>query len=160
KLGGASECPLPNSVARETTPVVAPPAKGWVWEGRTPVPPPNSIVRPCWQRLLCRPRALRVMPPKPILRHELVGLARPPRPSFVNRQRAHRVASPYFQHRIENLPRHLDPVAAGEQGRIAMDHVEQESLVGFGRLAAEHLAVLEVELDDAEPEVGARNLAF
>ena len=39
-----------------------------------------------------------------------------------------------------------------------MDHVEQEPLVGLGRLAPEHLAVLEVELDDTELEVGSRDL--
>src|SRR2546425_11144394 len=33
-----------RSVAREATRVVVPRAQGWAWEGRTPVPPPKSIV--------------------------------------------------------------------------------------------------------------------
>src|SRR5207249_11760645 len=78
--GGQESSALLNPTARETTRVVAPHAKGWVWEGRTPVPPPNSIVR----ALRCVSN-LRVVPAQPVFRDERLRLARSPPPSLVHR---------------------------------------------------------------------------
>src|SRR5947209_6183292 len=69
-----------SASTHDTTRVVAPHAKGWVWEGRTPVPPPNSIVRALW----CVSN-LRVVPAKPVFRDERVRLAWSPRSSLVHR---------------------------------------------------------------------------
>src|SRR2546425_11711409 len=55
-------------------------------------------------------------------------------------------------------PRLLDPVARRIERRVAMDGVEQEPLVRLGRLAAEDLAVTEVEPHGAESQVGPGRL--
>src|SRR5438046_9876579 len=88
-------------------------------------------------------------PATAVARDERIGLERPPRAGLVGGERRRRSA-PCLEDRLEQRPRLLDPVAARVQRRVAVDGVEQQSLVRLGWLTAEDLAVLEVERDRRE----------
>src|ERR671934_1355492 len=104
---------------------------------------------------IAAPLALSDSGPAPataVARDERIRLERSPRAGLERRQRRRR-PPPGFEDGLEQGPRLLDPVAARVQRRVAVDGIEQQSLVRLGWLTAEDLAVLEVERDRRELEI-------
>ena len=65
---------------------------------------------------------------------------------------------PELLDRVEDLPAELDLLVAGEQRRIAEQHVEDEALVGLGARLGEGVAVAEVHRHVAHLHAGAGHL--
>src|SRR5690606_12653334 len=70
-------------------------------------------------------------PRAPIRRHEFIGCGRPPASRFIRRQRRRIGALPERQNRIDKLPRQFDLIAAGEQGSVSHQRIQQQSLIGI-----------------------------
>src|SRR5579883_3166113 len=77
-------------------------------------------------------------PPLPTVRHnDAVGLDRSPRTALVLRQIAHVHRAPMFENRHYELPGRLDTVTTHEQRGVAGHYIENQTLVGLRRRAAE-----------------------
>ena len=79
------------------------------------------------------------------------GGRRPPRPRGI-RPRGHALLGPGGADSVDPRPLRLDLVAADEQGRIALDEVEQKPLVGDPpAILAEGIGKPDIERDFAQP---------
>src|SRR3954470_9227778 len=98
--------------------------------------------------------ALELTPTCMVSVEQFVGLRRPPRTSWISRQRTRRMLLGVFEDGIDDRPRHLDLVAPGKERRIADHAVEQQRFVRRVRIVAERFSVPEVHVDRSYLETG------
>src|ERR1051325_10276037 len=102
---------------------------------------------------------LRVAPGVASLGEQLVRRHRAPGAGRVEFLRVERAAGPGLADGIDNAPGGLDLVAPDEEGGVAGDGLQQQTLVGFGRVGAELGVVAEVHPHRSYLHAGAGYLA-
>src|SRR5262249_3557655 len=112
------------------------------------VPPElNGWSCPSWS-------CLRLSPAPFLLLDQRVRLRRAPRARLVDRNLLRIAVPPSVEDWTQELPRHVDPIPARVQRGVSLHRVEEQTLVGLRRLAAER----EVHLGRRDAKIRPRQL--
>src|SRR5215472_16926393 len=157
----ASYC-SPSSVTMtsvRTIPLATPPRRSRAWRSASMMAPVVVSVRSII--IAAAPpapgRPLSQSPPCPsIPGHQRLRAWRPGRSGRILLRLA--MLGPELLDRVEHLPGQLDLPVPGEQRRVADEHVEQQSFVGFWAVLGERLAVGEVHVHVPDLHGGAGDL--
>src|ERR1700675_1375078 len=162
RLSGSPNCALAGAATARRPPTINP-AMRFLMTPRSPLgtilfdfrkAPENSSVSGTFPSIGVSGRP----PVRAGLADEVRGVRRSPGARVVVRELRWGRRRPAGHDRCEDIPRLLHPVAPRVEGRVAVDRVEEQTLVRFGRLAGEDLAIAEVEGDGRELHLGAGRL--
>src|SRR5262249_15915401 len=97
-----------------------------------------------------------LIPSTPLVGFEqLIGALGSPTTGGVLGNRDGGIVVPRIQNSLHELPRLLDELAAGKQGMVTFQHIDQEALGGIWRVLAERGCVAQVHSDRLEVYVEA-----